>query len=52
MTSAPASVPFIYPDGVYAPILRVLLSLMTDDERLPVEEILRTGERAESGEEA
>ena len=52
MTSAPISMPIIPDDGVYAPILRVLLSIMTPEEREPVEEILRTGERAGSEEEA
>lgn len=49
MTSAPTPPVVIYPDGVYAPILAVLLDLMTDEERAPVEEILRMGERSEDG---
>ena len=52
MTSAPTSSPVIVDDGVYAPILRVLLSIMTPEEREPVEEILAMGARSESGEEA
>lgn len=52
MTSAPTSFPVIYPDGVYAPILRVLLDLMTPEERLPVLEILAMGSRSDGEEEA
>lgn len=52
MTSAPAPVPVIHPDGVYAPILRVLLGLMTDEERAPILEILAMGSRSENEETA
>lgn len=52
MTSASISMPIIPDDGVYAPILRVLLGLMTPDEREPILEILAMGERSENEEKA
>ena len=52
MTSAPTPPVVIYPDGVYAPILRVLLSIMTPEEREPILEILSMGSRSDGEGEA
>ena len=52
MTSAATPSPVIFDDGVYAPILTVLLGLMTPEERVPIEEILRMEWRSESREGA